>query len=58
MWLMPATPHEPSETSPQPTTCCCGETMTLVKTHPKVSSFPELRTYRCDQCQRTRTVEA
>jgi transposase-like protein len=55
---MAPAPHESSEATPQPTCCSCGETMTLVKTHPKVSSFPELRTFRCEQCQSTKTVEA
>ncbi|MBS0245133.1 MAG: hypothetical protein JSR61_00825 [Proteobacteria bacterium] len=49
--------HEPRDPRPR-RSCCGGDAMTLVKTHPKVSSFPELRTYRCERCQRTTTVEA
>jgi len=46
--------HTPSDASTQ---CCCGAEMTLVRIDPKVSSFPELRTFRCDVCRDVRTVE-
>ncbi len=32
--------------------------MTLVRTLPRVGSFPELRTYRCAHCGAVETVEA
>jgi hypothetical protein len=44
--------------SHSPTQDCCGQPMTLVRIDPKVSSFPELRTFRCDLCGEVRTVEA
>lgn len=43
--------------SHSPTQNCCGAAMTLVRIDPKVSSFPELRTFRCDGCKEVRTVE-
>jgi hypothetical protein len=47
--------HGPVDTSAQ---SCCAAEMTLVRIDPKVSSFPELRTFRCDLCGEVRTVEA
>jgi len=43
---------------PSPAQSCCGAPMTLVRIDPKVSSFPELRTFRCDICGDVQTVEA
>ena len=47
--------HSPSHA---PMQSCCGAEMTLVRIDPKVSSFPELRTFRCDICRDVRTVES
>lgn len=46
--------HNPSHA---PAQSCCGAPMTLVRIDPKVSSFPELRTFRCDICGDIRTIE-
>jgi len=35
-----------------------GSMMKLVRSSPKVGSFPELLTYRCDQCGEVETIEA
>jgi len=32
--------------------------MKLVKTIPRIGAYPELRTYRCEQCQQVETIEA
>jgi len=32
--------------------------MKLVKTIPRIGSYPELRTYRCEQCGDVETIEA
>jgi len=35
-----------------------GSMMKLVRSSPKVGPFPELLTYRCDQCGEVETIEA
>lgn len=32
--------------------------MKLVKTIPRIGSYPELKTYRCQHCQHVETIEA
>jgi len=36
---------------------CCGQLMKLVKAVPRIGSYPELQTYRCDQCHNVEVVE-
>ena len=36
---------------------CCGELMKLVKTIPRIGSYPELQTYRCERCHNVETIE-
>ena len=36
---------------------CCGELMKLIKTIPRIGSYPELQTYRCEQCHNVETIE-
>jgi len=36
---------------------CCGEPMKLVKALPRIGSYPELQTYRCDRCHNVEMVE-
>lgn len=36
---------------------CCGEQMKLVKTIPRTGKYPELQTYRCEQCHNVETIE-
>jgi len=36
---------------------CCGEPMKLVKAVPRIGSYPELQTYRCDRCHNVEMVE-
>jgi len=36
---------------------CCGEPMKLIKTIPRIGSYPELQTYRCERCHNLETVE-
>jgi len=36
---------------------CCGELMKLIKTIPCIGSYPELQTYRCEQCHNVETIE-
>ena len=36
---------------------CCGEPMKLVKTIPRIGSYPELQTYRCARCHNVETFE-
>jgi hypothetical protein len=44
---------------PIPPSCACnGEALELVVTAPRVGPFPELRTYRCDDCGHVVTVES
>jgi len=31
--------------------------MKLVKTIPRIGSYPELQTYRCEQCHNIETIE-
>ncbi len=35
----------------------CGEPMKLIKTIPRIGSYPELQTYRCEQCHNVETIE-
>jgi len=37
---------------------CHGAPMVLIKTTPRVGSFPELRTYRCAKCGHVETLES
>jgi hypothetical protein len=36
---------------------CCGELMKLIKTIPRIGAYPELQTYRCEQCHNVETIE-
>ena len=36
---------------------CCGEPMKLQKTIPRIGSYPELQTYRCERCHNVETIE-
>jgi hypothetical protein len=36
---------------------CCDEPMKLVKTIPRIGSYPELHTYRCEECRKVETIE-
>jgi hypothetical protein len=36
---------------------CCGESMKLVKAIPRIGSYPELQTYRCERCHNVETIE-
>jgi hypothetical protein len=36
---------------------CCGEPMRLIKTIPRIGSYPELQTYHCDRCHNVETIE-
>jgi hypothetical protein len=36
---------------------CCGQPMKLVKAVPRIGSYPELQTYRCDRCHNVEMVE-
>jgi len=36
---------------------CCGEPMKLVKTIPRIGSYSELQTYRCEKCHNVETIE-
>jgi len=36
---------------------CCGEPMTVVKVIPRIASYPELLTYRCEECHNIETIE-
>jgi hypothetical protein len=36
---------------------CCGELMKLVKTIPRIGTYPELQTYRCERCHNVETIE-
>jgi hypothetical protein len=36
---------------------CCGGPMKLIKTIPRMGFYPELRTYRCEQCHNVETIE-
>jgi len=36
---------------------CCGEPMKLIKTIPRIGSYPELQTYRCEKCHNVETIE-
>jgi len=36
---------------------CCGEPMNLVKTIPRIGSYRELQTYRCERCHNVETIE-
>jgi len=35
----------------------CGGTMTLARTTPKIGTWPELQTFRCDSCEHVVTRE-
>ena len=53
--------EERSKTEPERAPPLCGRdglVMTLVRSSPKVGSFPELLTYRCDRCGEVETIEA
>ena len=49
----PWAPKQPSIPCPRD-----GTPMTLIKTIPRVGSYPELKTYRCQHCQHVETIEA
>ena len=36
---------------------CCGEPMKVIRVIPRIGSYPELLTYRCEQCHNIETVE-
>ena len=36
---------------------CCGEQMRLIKSIPRIGSYPELQTYHCDRCRNVETIE-
>jgi hypothetical protein len=36
---------------------CCGEPMKLIKAIPRIGSYPELQTYRCERCHNVETIE-
>ena len=36
---------------------CCGQPMKLIKTIPRIGSYPELQTYLCEQCHNRETIE-
>ncbi len=36
---------------------CCGERMKLVKAIPRIATYPEIQTYRCDRCHNVETIE-
>jgi len=36
---------------------CCGEPMRLIKVVPRIGSYPELQTYRCNRCHNVETIE-
>jgi hypothetical protein len=36
---------------------CCGEPMKLVKIIPRIGSYPELQSYRCQRCHNVETIE-
>jgi hypothetical protein len=36
---------------------CCGEPMKLIKSIPRIGSYPELQTYRCERCHNVETIE-
>ncbi len=53
--------EEPSKIEPERAAPQCardGSKKKLVRSSPKVGSFPELLTYRCDQCGEVETIEA
>jgi hypothetical protein len=58
-FMAPMTAAEPfREKSAQPVQSChCGQPMKLIKTVPRIASFPELRTFRCQKCGHVETVE-
>jgi hypothetical protein len=49
----------PDETMAEPGCPKCGASMKLVTILPKTDTYPELRTFRCDNCQwmETRVAE-
>jgi hypothetical protein len=36
---------------------CCGEPMRLIKVIPRIGSYPELQTYRCERCHNVENIE-
>jgi hypothetical protein len=46
--------YEPGRVIPR---FCCGEPMKLIKTIPRIGSYPELQTYRCEECHNVETIE-
>ena len=36
---------------------CCGEPMKLIKAIPRIATYPELQTYRCERCHNVETIE-
>ena len=36
---------------------CCGEPMKLVKMTPRIGTYPELQTCRCEECHNVETIE-
>jgi uncharacterized Zn finger protein len=47
-----------SKGGPVPHCACSSQAMKLVRAIPKIGTFPELRTYRCERCGHVETVEA
>jgi len=46
-----------SQLPPLPICLICGSPMAVDRVHPKVGRFPELKTFRCDNCGDVRTIE-
>jgi hypothetical protein len=36
---------------------CCEQPMKLIKAIPRIGSYPELQTYRCERCHNVETTE-
>jgi len=36
---------------------CCDEPMKLIKVIPRIGSYPEQQTYRCERCHNVETIE-
>ena len=46
--------YEPGRVIPR---FCCGEPRELVKTVPRIGTYPELQTYRCARCHNVEAIE-